>query len=454
MNSPRLLSCLALLLAAGAAHARAAAPAAGPATGVIEVAPDGVWTWYNDERAIIHQGQLIAGYVTHDGRAAVSALNLATGARTHSGPLSSWREVDDHDNPSLSVLPDGRILAIYARHNTTKSFEFRTTVHGADITRWSEESTFADPASTVGFTYSHCYRLSDQATAGNGGRLYNFLRSTNFDPNLTWSDDNGRTWSPMLHLFKEGGRSDRPYLKMTGNGRDRLDFTITERHPRNYENSVYHGFFRYDAATGAAAFHRSDGTLVKTLAQISAGAPLDVRDFTRLYDGTRAVTGRGWTHDIAHDPRGHLAAVFSSRAADNDLRYHYARWDPRTSQWDARQIAFAGRYLYPAEADYTGGITIDPEDANTVFLSSNVDIATGATTASGQYELYRGVTRDEGRTWAWTQLTHDSPEKNLRPMVPRRPSGPPIVVWCRGRYDTYKNYATRVMALVPAAESK
>ena len=35
--------------------------------------------------------------------------------------------------------------------------------------------------------------------------------------------------------------SGRPYLRFATNGRDAIHFITTEDHPRNYDNSIYHG---------------------------------------------------------------------------------------------------------------------------------------------------------------------------------------------------------------------
>src|SRR6187397_629661 len=76
---------------------------------------DGAWTWFNDPRALFHQGILYFGYVRFsDGTSALNAFNPQTGWTTNlwSGALT---QKDDHNNPGLLVKEDGRLLAIYAR---------------------------------------------------------------------------------------------------------------------------------------------------------------------------------------------------------------------------------------------------------------------------------------------------------------------------------------------------
>src|SRR4051812_9907024 len=92
-------------------------PTASAQTNFATLAPDGAWTWYNDPRALYHNGILYFGYVRRDGKTALNSFNPANGASTLLF-TSSWSEEDDHNNPGLLALEDGRLLAIYAHHGT------------------------------------------------------------------------------------------------------------------------------------------------------------------------------------------------------------------------------------------------------------------------------------------------------------------------------------------------
>src|SRR5436309_15898406 len=79
---------------------------------------DGAWTWYNDPRALVHNGILYFGYVRNsDGATTLSAFNPVTGAKTDLWTGSRTQQ-DDHNNPALLVRQDGTIFANYARHST------------------------------------------------------------------------------------------------------------------------------------------------------------------------------------------------------------------------------------------------------------------------------------------------------------------------------------------------
>src|SRR5262249_31691314 len=134
------------------------------------------------------------------------------------------------------------------------------------------------------------------------------------------------------------------------------------------------------------------------------------------------------------------------------IYYYYARWTG--TSWQKRFIAHAGRPLYAVENDYAGGICLDPQDVNTIYISSNAqnpfnlgDISNVTLRASSRYELWRGVTADGGLTFSWTQITTNSAADNLRPYVPRRNGGERCVIWFRGTYASYTSFSAGIVGL-------
>src|SRR5882724_1619843 len=140
-------------------------------TNLAILTPDGAWTWYNDPRAVFHNGILYFGYVRNaDGESVLSAFNPQTGGKTELF-TSTRTEKDDHNVPGLLVTQDGTMLAIYARHGTDQFFAYRysnSTTPGSP-TNWSAEQTIA--ASGAGLTYANPFQLSSES-----GGVYNFSR--------------------------------------------------------------------------------------------------------------------------------------------------------------------------------------------------------------------------------------------------------------------------------------
>jgi hypothetical protein len=168
-----------------------------------------------------------------------------------------------------------------------------------------------------------------------------------------------------------------------------------------------------------------------------------------------------WVTDLHLDEQGRPYCAFSVQRdgaglpkgqGGMDHRYHYARWDGQ--RWQVSEIAFAGTRLYKDEDDYTGGVALDPQDPNVVYISTDADPVTGtplisATDGQRHHELFKGVTSDGGATFTWTALTKDSDADNLRPLVPIWKDQRTAVVFMRGKYGHNRGpWSTKVMAMI------
>ena len=395
-----------------------------------EVAPDGVWTWFNDERAVWQDGLIQVGYVRADGQVAVTCYDPAsrTGVET---ALSSWREKDDHDNPGFWIRPDGRIVAAYATHGSRQTWNFRISKKAAPRgpDDWGAEQTVdltEGGRFRGGWTYCNLY-------AAGEGELHLFGRAINWNPSFTVSKDGGETWSPATHLLEH---KDRPYFKYAANGRGRIDLAYTEGHPRMVDNSIHHIYFENKR------WHRSDGK------PLDGQPPFDPRVGTRVYEfGRDHPKGRAWIWDLNYDRGGNPVIVHTVRFTNDpdDIRYYHATWDARAKSWDSRQIARAGVRLYDSENDYAGGIVLDSANSDAVFLSTVHDPRGGPVTK--HREIYRGERGRDGR-WSWTAITSDSPADNLRPYVPEKHGRKINVLWFQGRYTKYTDYDCRVLMAI------
>ena len=449
-------------LAEGSNPLNAASIPSLPGNAVV-IAPDGAWTWFNDERAIVHQGALFSGYVRANGTYGLTRRDLTTGNTAHVTLSSAAsQQQDDHNNPSLTPLPDGRLLALYSKHGGATAYYQRTSLVPSPATPadWGPEIVRTVPANN---TYANTYRLS-----GESNTLYNFHRCINFNPTLTLSTDNGETWGTSRQLLGTGSGSTRPYPRYCSNNVDRIDFIYTDGHPRDVNNSVYHLYYNN------GGLYKTDGTLVDTLASI----PLDHDGGQRgsvIYPYSATAwgpgdgpdnwipTGRGWTWDVHYGTGNTPVCVFQVQKDNvtgtgtgwnhDRIYYYYARWTG--TAWQRRFIAHGGRPLYANEDDYGGGMCLDPEDPRIVYFSSNAanpfalgDIDNVPLRPSDRYEIWRGFTADGGLTFTWTPITQNSAADNLRPIVPPAHGRDELLLWFNGTYTTYTNYSTRVLGRI------
>jgi hypothetical protein len=190
-----------------------------------------------------------------------------------------------------------------------------------------------------------------------------------------------------------------------------------------------------------SAFYKSDGTLIRTLAQVRGAAGfLTPADVEMVFDPANphidpnpALTnlkGSCWDVAIGSDGR----PIFVYDIFDNNGTnhwYHYYRYDGTT--WRRTFLINSGTYIGAtgtAETGFAGGLTLDHVNPNIIYLSTQV---------SGVFELQRWVTSDTGATWQKTPMTSGSgTNQNYRPCVPRGYTGGKIgVIWLCGQYSYY-----------------
>jgi hypothetical protein len=285
------------------------------------------------------------------------------------------------------------------------------------------------------------------------GRLYNFIRAFHHDPNYMFSDDDGTTWKyGGRWLYGKGGYS--PYLKYADDGKGTIHFIATEDHPRNFDNSLYHGYVRN------GAMYRTDGSKVGPLSTTTDTA-VATWEFTRVFQGTPDSVA--WMVDVELDRSDRPYVLFSTQddgrglpqgQGGMDLRYHYARLDA-AGAWHHEEIAHAGRRLYPDEDDYSGLGALDPNNPDVLYISTDADPVSGAplvSTADGKrhYELFRGERGTAGK-WTWTPFTRNSAFDNLRPVIPKWNDRRTAMAWMRGSYVHNQGewYSAVVAAIVP-----
>ena len=405
---------------------------------------DGGWCWFQDPRAIIHDGKLIIGGISSSGDVVAGVYDLKKETPLGRAVLHEAFQKDDHDCPVFHVRRDGRVLAVYALHGNNRIHYYRISEPGS-LLNWEEERRFEHDYPDSGtVTYMNLYELRDE------GKLYNFFRGIENNPSFITSSNGGQTWGEPTHLIEDElpGRQ-RPYARYTSNGRDTIYVSFTDAHPRQYGNSIYFAAFRN------GRFFRADGTLIKDLRK---DGPLKPSEAERVFQGgggsgqgvSRSADRSAWTSSIAVDKEGRPHIAYSLYLSNGDHRYRIASWNGK--QWVDREVAYGGKCLYDRESSYTGLISLDPSDPGTVVISTDVNPATG-NELGGCHEIYRASVSlaDDIHSIRWAPLTADSKARNIRPMIVVG-NGYRVILWLRGDFTTYTDYRLDVVGLVERIE--
>ncbi|CAA9515102.1 MAG: hypothetical protein AVDCRST_MAG17-2231 [uncultured Solirubrobacterales bacterium] len=412
-----LLATLALVVVSSS-HAQApVSPAAAPK---VRTLGGGAWSWFGDPRGVHHVGahrRTYLGWVDVRGTVKVASFDHNTRLRTTA--VMRWRLDDnDHANPSLHVLPSGKLMVFYNKHAGPAMY-YRISTRREDVRSWGPEKTI--PTNTAGLNKGYSY--PNPIWLSESKRLWLFWRGGNWQPTFASTKDAGGSWTQARTLIRQ--RDQRPYVKYASNGRDKIHFAFTEGNPGSEETNINYAYYK------AGALYRADGTRIKGMANL----PLSPKEADSVFD----TDEKTWVHDIALDRDGRPIIVFTTLPSETEHHYRYARWTG--SAWRTYPVTPAGGSIGDGSGRdryYSGGITLDHENTSVVYLSREV---------KGVFEVETWRTPDRGRTWQREAVTSGSSTQNVRPISPRGLRSffdDMSVVWMRGAYSHYLNYQTDI----------
>lgn len=384
---------------------------------------DGAWCFFADPRVVYYEGahqRTYAGWLTKNGDVMVGAYDHQMGSIS-TVMIKESLQKDDHANPSLYFIEDGRAIVYYSAHNGTQML-YRIMTDPEDIHSFGEEQELTcNTGGKHGYTYPNPIYLAEE------DNLYLFWRGGNFKPNFSVSSDKGQTWADVQTLVM--GEGARPYIKFAAHDGDTFWFAFTDGHP-NIEphNSIYCAYYRN------GNIYHANGELIKSLGDL----PLVPAEVERVFDG-KEHDRNAWIWDISVDSEGLPTIAYTVFASEQDHRYYYSYWDGQI--WLTNEIVAGGAWFpqTPAgvierETYYSGGIILDHNDPTRVFLSRPVN---------GIFEIEQWTTADHGKSWSSTAITSDSQHNNVRPVLSRGTDGrPPMLIWMNGNYIHFTNYDT------------
>ena len=211
---------------------------------------NGGWCWYQDERAVVDTkaNKLVITSVasggSRDSDQEAVIYDIASGQKTRT-MLQGNLNPDDHNSPGVFVRPDGGYTAIWATHRDN-CFSYYSTYNG---TSWAAYKQYdwapngcpwdGNQSPIHAITYANPWYLSAE------DKVYSATRSVSTSPAWLVSSDAGSSWKYYGRLTAQPTVGYvAGYYKYWGNGVDRIDFVATEAHPRDNDNSLWHGYFK------------------------------------------------------------------------------------------------------------------------------------------------------------------------------------------------------------------
>ncbi len=377
-----------------------------------KIAGESAWCWFADPRALHYEtsdGRINCTYVGYiDTHGNVRAMQYDFNREEQTEVLvRSYFQPDDHNNPTFLALPDGRIVVFYSRHTDEPCFYYRVTQMPGDITTLGDEKVLATDANT---TYPSPFILS-----ADPDHIYLCWRGINWHPTiarLSMPDAKGEmrfVGGPWQVVQSTGAR---PYAKYATNGKDKIYLAYTTGHPDNEDpNCVYFNAISIPDMAVLDVAGKKVGDI--------AGGPLHV-DKTAEFVAANpdmvvdASPCRDWLWQVAIDRDGNPVIAMTRISADKKSHNYYIA-TRRGGKWDARMVAHGGGHFHQSpdiEHCYSGGMAINPDNANEVYCSVPVDGAHGR-----RHEIVKYVLDGNGEIVTTQAVTANSRRNNARPFV-------------------------------------
>ncbi len=415
---------------------------------------EGAWCWFADPRAISYKNDegtidlTLIGYIDVHGNIKATQINNLTN-KVDEVLVRTNLQPDDHNNPTFLVLPDERIVVFYSRHTDEACFWYRVTKEKGDITTFGEEKCLETSANT---TYPSPFLMSDDPD-----HIYLCWRGIGWHPTiakLSIPNENGDmqfTYGPYQMVQSTGAR---PYAKYASNGKDKIYVSYTTGHPDNEDpNWLY--FNQIDINT--MTMQDINGKVMSTI----ASGPLNVNKTntsqTNIVDRTSGVRNWLWQVAVADDGYPVIANVrINGGKSVHD--YYYVKWNG--TEWVKTFVTNGGGKFHPSNTEYcySGGMSIDTDNPNVMYVSKPVDGVFGSV-----FEIVKYTMSDDGtEVLSEEQITKNSIKNNVRPWaVPNSGDNDVKLLWMSGDYAYWmvnKNYPagypTAAMSSTPLPEEK
>ena len=384
-------------------------------------AENGAYTWWTNMLAVRFVGnkdQTYLSYVDEEGNMSVAAYNHETGEYTYN--TLAKHEVDDHNSAGLAILPDGRILAVYTRHNKDRIVRWRISKNPEDITSFGKEKTVEG---SKGITYAQLHRISDTEYR----LLYRYTV---------------KSWATRIYNYETGKWSDEQVWLTEGLGHHYYLWTQEDRtegkinifmtgHPKSGpDQNIRYGYFDADGILYTTGGKRV-GEMIEEF-NITVPNP---RHFDIVYEAKEGEHTR--LYDVSYMGEK-VAVMYGISLEEGDTsKYYYAYYDEKAGEWVNNFICDSGRWLV-SDNMYFDGVSFDKKDMQTIYVSRR---------EGDLLRLEKWTTTDYGATWTSVLLDEaTNPEEHiLRPLIPYNAHDDMDVLYMKGYYPSYVKFDTNIM---------
>ncbi len=402
----------------------------------------GAYSWFSDPRALHYESKdkkinmTYIGYIDTLGNIKATQYNFNDNS-TSDVLIRSNFQPDDHNNPVFFVLPNELVLVAYTKHSDEPTIYYRISKEKGDITTLGEEKVLLVKNNV---TYPNILYFSDDPN-----HIYFCYRGLNWHPTLLQlsmpNEENDYTLNitteeiQIVSSHVSAHNKLRPYIKYVSDGKNSLYIAFTSTHPDDiYPNQIYYSKIVFES------FKEKNIKLKVKAANndvISEMLPINISNYEKEesfvlddYDNIK----RGFVWQIALDDNVPVIAYVSINEEKNKHYYYYAKWNKETNSFNKTLLGVSDKSIIESqdtEKCYSGGMAIDPNNPNVVYISIPKKGKYG-----NFFEIKKITLNSNGDKIESSEfLTKDSKENNIRPYVIDNNNIGPKVIWLKGRYE-------------------
>lgn len=398
------------------------------------IASGAAWCWFQNPRAIWVGNKVFGGYKTGTGDIFAFSYDLNSGTlvQTQIHHVMPDNTLDDHLNPGIVRLGDGRLIYFYNEGCRDQITRWRRTTQADDISSFEPERSFV-AADVV--QYGSPFYLE--------GKIFLFYACgmpLDGDIAMAISTDNGNSFSTQQIMLSPPDAF--PYFVCTCDG-NRIDFCITGSHPPDSSPGISHSIYYCYYQNGA--FYRANGQRIKGLTEL----PLTLQELDLVYDvmPSKCV---GWAWDVASQNGVPYLAFQTIYVGD----LGYFNYDPSAEQryvwtaylngrWTVQNSVNAGGSVDEDYHCYVGGVSFDRNHP-----SSTIFIVRGVGGGVWQLEAWQAnsssSTPPGGTMPGWDSVVLAGGTKTMRPVVPVGSTSHLAVFYMAGTYHGYYSWNTNI----------
>lgn len=309
--------------------------------------------------------------------------------------------VDDHNAPSILILPDGHIILFYVVHDVKNAFFYKKSLEKENINFWSERFTLIKNNDENDF-----YNYPQPRFLSNGKLLVFYRKGTFYNSKqfYKFSLDHGKSWSNEIKLIDFGQTGIYAFSHIENNS------IFIAWNKGGFKPPKFNAYF-------AQSF---DGGLTwQNINKETLSLPIVEENKTLIFNSQKQPL---YIWDITVDKKKQ-PLIFYTFKNDPNHQLKVFRWN---GDFWTDELVTGSKLLYNGDHFFSGGGSFDYNNPNRLVVSKQ--------RKKLEIEIYE-YDSNKKNWFLESKITRDSIEDNFRPQFIKNYHQNFPLIWAFGKYE-------------------